>query len=462
MRRLVVSFNLCALALVALAQNPFNIVKPIDGSKVREVVKFQIPKNSIPPNSYVGIFVNDKFLEATVLSTNGKFYEYSLDTKAKKIIDGKTKFEFVLYTEFNDTSRVVDRSSVVLNVANTQNISIPSDGLKMRYRFNAGSEWIFKLTQLSKVESLTGGRGTLLGTSVESFRMLYAVDDAYGNGDGLVRITALPDKDKSYLTVALDNDPVAKRYDQISLAPVFMRLTSTGSQAFGAVPLAIPLSGSAGGYNRLDLYAALPLPTLPARSVKPGDAWQTRFQFGSINFDNLANTSSVITPVPARGEFLGVEWQDGRPCAKIRQSLSEKRDVSGRKQAVEQVIWFALDRRQIIRMEQKMTFEANTGAVAAPGQGGGGRAGGGGGAGGRAGGRGGGGGGRGGDGEESMAPPLPAFFQDPRGGGGRPGVPGGGNPGAGQGGPTPAPRTNSPAIPTGLRTTVYTVWKLEG
>lgn len=351
MKRFVGSFLVGALAVVTFAQNPFNIVRPLDGSKVRETVKFQLPKNSVPPNSYVGVFVNDRFFEATTLTANGKYYEYNLDTKNRGLSDGKTKFEFVLYTEFGENTRITDRSSVVLNVANRQSITVPDSGIKLRYSYRVGTEWVYRLSQNINVEEVVNNRSRIVTSRNESVNLLYAVDDSYSNGDGLLRLTAIPDKGKESIVITASSSPDPRRYDLTELAPIYMKVSSTGNEVYGTIPIAMPIDGSGGNVSRTDLYASFPLPTLPSRSVRPGDAWQSRFQFGSLNLEDPSSIRTLVRPAPARGEFVGVEWEMGRPCAKIKQSIATTMDPrTGIKASVEETIWFALDRRQVIKI----------------------------------------------------------------------------------------------------------------
>ena len=63
MKRAISSIIFGGATVFALAaQGSFTIVRPFDGSKVREMVKVLFPKNSVPDNSgYVGIFIDGKF-----------------------------------------------------------------------------------------------------------------------------------------------------------------------------------------------------------------------------------------------------------------------------------------------------------------------------------------------------------------------------------------------------------------
>ena len=106
MKRSLVILVFMAAIGAALAQAPFTIVRPADGSKVREKVHVLIPKNSIPQGGYIGIFLNGKFLEAVTPPLAGKYYDYVLDTKGRQIADGKVNLEAVLFVDYNKDGRL--------------------------------------------------------------------------------------------------------------------------------------------------------------------------------------------------------------------------------------------------------------------------------------------------------------------------------------------------------------------
>lgn len=464
MKQYSVSLVMALSLTCAYAQSPFNIVKPLDGSNVRETVRFLLPKNSVPPNSYVGIFVNDKFFEATTLNTNGKYYEYDLDTKQRNLPDGQTKFEFVLFTDFNDNPRITDRSSVVLNIGNHKNIKVPADGLKLRYHYPAGANWIYKVNQTVYIEGTrsTSARTSVLASHDEHLRMQYSVDESFGNGDGLLRMAALPPKGQHELFITTSRNPDGRKIDETDLASIYMRVTPTGNEVYGTIPVATPIFGNAGGLSTTNMYAAFPLPTLPSRSVKPGDAWQTRFQFGNIDLTNITAIKSLIEVVPARGELESIEWEMGRPCARIHQSI-ETTTLKGKKESAQETVWFALDRRQVIKIVREEVIDVANGVSSptntppTPGggnpnaaRGGGGRAG----------------GGDGGDGDGAIATPI---YQQGTQGGPPPGSPGYEQymaaQGQGQGRfqqPNSTARTPASNVSTGQRLRLVTTWVLEG
>lgn len=379
MKRALIAFVFLAAIGSALAQAPFTIVRPADGSKVREKVHVMIPKNSIPQGGYIGVFLNGKFVEAVTPPLVGKYYDYVLDTKGRNIADGKVNLEVVLYVDYNENPRIVDRSSVTVNVANSASIAIPRNGFKLRYKFTPKTELVYTLQQRTAISTISGtqnragGRPAELPIDAEKIRLLYAVDNSYGNGDGLVRIQALTDKNKDYavLTTSLSSEP--QRYFDYMMHPVYMRITNTGHEVFGSVPEYFPMEGTSGSTGEdvmLNLYALFPLPTLPSKAVRPGENWQSRFQNGTLDLEKKDEVTRLTSKFLARGEFLGVEWEMGHPCAKIKNSIAsgttslEGKQLSARGSAfaddkieLSETIWFALDRGVVVKSVRDMTID---------------------------------------------------------------------------------------------------------
>jgi len=321
------------MTAAVMAQAPFTIVRPADGSRVREKVHVLIPKGSIPSGGYVGVFLNNKLIEAVVPPLNGKYYEYVLDTKGRGIPDtpaGQTdKLELILYADRDEKSRIVDRSSVDVRIGNHTSIPVPNKGLTLRYRFVPGTDMVYDLTQFVRVQPMSeqdnenGGKAATFESEGERIRLLYSVTNSYGNGDGLLRLQAIPMKGKDYADLTPSSETEQKRYYDIDMAPLYMRVTSTGHEVFGALPAYVPFESPTGSANTGGLFAAFPLPTLPTKAVRPGDSWQSRFQNGALNLENWTDMKSVVKKLPARGEFVDVEWERGHPCAKIRNVIEE-------------------------------------------------------------------------------------------------------------------------------------------
>jgi len=379
MKRAVWSIIFGGASVLAIAQGSFTIVRPFDGSKVRETIKVLMPKSSVPEGTgYVGVFLDGQFREAFVpkASKDGKYLEYSLNTKS--IEDGSHKLELKLYVDYSSQPRIVDTSSVDIVVANKSSINVPEDGISMRYAFRPGTESVYRLRQRQVVNVISesdqkkgSDRPFEINEEGEAIRLLYACDNAYANGEGLMRLQVLADKginNREYAKLTTTGASAAQKFYPENMAPIYMRITSTGREIFGSVPDYFGFEGNVGGGDRLGLYASFPLPVLPTKSVRPGDTWQAAFQQGALDLNKKSEVNTVVTTTIARGEFKGVEWEQGHPCAVIKNSIaqgspvkakvgSQFQDIADRKVSVEETIWFALDTKQIVQYYRDITTE---------------------------------------------------------------------------------------------------------
>lgn len=209
MKRSIATTVVLGIASALMAQAPFTIVSPrnynpdTNAPMSRENVVIKFPKASIMPNSYVGIFlgktrgdqvIEEKFVEAVVPSIEGDYAVYRLNTKGRKLADDMYTLRAVLYVDYSDRPREINQSQVNLRIGNQSSIKVPDDGLKLRYGFYRGREWIYNLeirtalSTLSAGQNAMGGRAAELPLEAESIRLLYAVDATYPNGDGLLRM----------------------------------------------------------------------------------------------------------------------------------------------------------------------------------------------------------------------------------------------------------------------------------
>jgi hypothetical protein len=388
MKRSLFSLAAVLVAAGAFGQN-FTIVRPADGAHVREKVHILFPKGSIPPSGYVGIFLNGQLIDAVSPQTSGKYSEYVLDTQERGIKDtepGKPDhLEAKLYVDYNDQPRITKTSSVDLYVGNQANIDVPNSGIKLRYNFKTGTDMIYDLEQrvvlgtISESENEKKGKPAELPLDSENIRLLYAVDNSYPGGDGLVRMQALPEKGKSYATLTTaQNGGEAKTYYDSMMASIYMKLTPTGNEVFGSIPLYFGIDGTSGQGETTSLFADFPLPTLPTKAVRPGDTWFSKFQEAKLNLNDLFDQSSVVQHFPARGEFIGVEWERGHPCAKIKNTIAiselsdeDKKLVAkgaefgGTKVEATELIWFALDLHKVLKIDRDVTVETKSTSASA-------------------------------------------------------------------------------------------------
>ncbi len=372
----------------AAAQSNFTIVRPSDGSHVKETVRILLPKKSVPEvGGYVGVFLNGKFLEARgpqslipkSAQLRDKYLEYDLDTKALGVEDsapGKpSKLELVLYVDFQDHPRVSDRSSIDIYVGNKASIPIPEAGLKLRYAFQSGTESIYKLERTVALASITkgqnssGGRGNEEEVAKVSNRMLYAIDDHYANGDGLVRMQYLPDAGKDYTMATVRGEP--KRWDDSQLEPWYMRQTSTGMEVWSSLPIYFGIDGVNGQGPSSSLLTVEPFPSLPAKNVKVGSIWNTRFlQDVLVAGEDWHSMNKFTQPLEGRGELASVEWENGHPCAVIHNTIrfgdqttsGEKLKKAGAKFTdnkieLDEYVWFSLDSKRVLRVRRTESID---------------------------------------------------------------------------------------------------------
>jgi hypothetical protein len=401
MKRLIAAAIALTIASSVLAQSgTFTIRRPVDGSSVREVVKVRIPEGSIPDTGYIGIFVNGKFLEAIRPTEVEDDYVYELDTKAKGIADGEATIEAVLFIQTDTGPVAMDRSSVMVTVDNHTSIPVPEEGIELRYTFYPGEVLNYLSTERVSISTVSqalaqiGGRGSQQSLDIQSNRLMYAHDNAYETEtgpEGLIRIQALPDKGKDYAIVNVLGETEPRKFMDYEMHPWYMRITDVGREVFSAAPSYHPsLDTAAGDSFRTDLFVMSPLPVLPTRAVRPGDAWEGSFLASVIGLDEKDEKEKHTKAIPARGSFEGVEWQDGIPCAKIRtlvrvgeESLDDVSTLgtlegSPTKLEMEELTWFSLDSGVLVKKQTNLLIEIliESGATVTTGAAGGGPAGG--------------------------------------------------------------------------------------
>ena len=389
-----VVFGLALTGLI-LAQGTFTIRRPVDGATVREDVAVRIPKDSIKDGAYIGVYINGKFIEAVLPPIEDDDYVYRLKSKARGIPDGDMEIEIVLFMDFADRAEIVERSSVRVTLDNYTSIKIPEDGFKLRYKFVQGKEMVYHHTitqsigMLSQALAQSGSRLGVFPQETEEFSMIYVPDVVEDMGDhfeAVLRMQGLPDKGSNYLWLTLLGDTEPTKYYDFQMHPVYMRISDVGREVFGAAPPYFAMEGTAGESRRLDLYAVAPLPMLPSKNVLPGDTWSSGHLFSSLDLDNLAEIEKVTTALTARGELVGVEWQNGIQCAKVRviitagnREIAQVRNLNQQpgealSLKLENLYWFALEGGFMVRSESTMTQEMiiTVGSAAGGGVGGGG------------------------------------------------------------------------------------------
>jgi len=376
MKKVVMLMLAAALAGSALAQT-FAIREPVEGAKIRETYKVRIPARALPGNAFIGIRVNGQFVEAVRPEADGNDFIYNLDTRKLKLADGPAVLEATLYIDLGDDRpmQVINRTAVNVVVDNSTTIRVPEGGYDLRYMYRSGSELNYgfsaetAIATVSQAQALLGSRGFEVPTERENFRFLMAVDNSYANGDGMVRVKALPNKDRDYAFVRLasEGNTVRKVYSA-EMAPVYMRLTNKGREVFGAQTPYFGIDGANGGGKILDLFLRLPFPVLPEKRVKPGDIWQGAFSLGRSSGVSFS-VDRVTDLIQGRGSFEAVEYQKGVACARIRTSIAsgaaDLKNLSNlgfnqqnQSLRLDSVAWLSLASGTIMRHEISLVQEA--------------------------------------------------------------------------------------------------------
>ncbi|MCH8275359.1 MAG: hypothetical protein IH851_11275 [Armatimonadetes bacterium] len=375
MKRLISTLPLAILVSSALAQAPFTIVRPIDGALVREVVEIQMPKGSVPRGAFIGVSVDGKFLVATVPveSEDKETIVYRLDTKARNVEDGDHTIAVTLYVNIDGKPQIADRSEVNVHVGNHEGIEVPEDGLLINYKFVAGTESVYQVehgvlvSTLTEVQNRIGGRAAELPVALERVRLLHAIDDVKPGGIGLVRVQFLPYKGKDYLVIQASGDTEPRKYMVDELAPIWRLLEPTGKEMYADAPAWWGFAdvGAGGQRTAEGLFVPLPFPQLPAEKLAVGDTWPATILFGRGPVERIRDTGTSVDRQIARGTFESVEWEQGKPCAKLKYVLvvgtrteeTETLTLMGRefrnnfRQSFEQTVWISLDDGRLVRSD---------------------------------------------------------------------------------------------------------------
>ncbi len=360
-----------ALSLTALsmAQGTFTIRRPADGSTVREIVKVRIPKKSIPAVGYIGIEVNDKFIEAVSpvgsQDFEGNDFVYKLDTKARGIADGRLKITAYLYGDFGTTNQILGQSSVTVKLDNRASIKAPAGGFRLRYKFPEGRELVYNtelrqsVSTISEAQAKLGGRAAELPREPMLLQFLYSFEHTtYNKGrqETLLRMQPMPKSGKDYAYLQLTKDESPRRYYSEEFASIYMQITDTGRETFGRMPAYWPMEGSVGQTREFNVFGLLPLPALPTQGVKPGDSWNGFFlESASPNLNDWYSVEKLTKPSPARGTLETIEYEGGRKCARIRNKLTVGNSKDLGTSEFDEVFWLDIERGVITRLERNQT-----------------------------------------------------------------------------------------------------------
>lgn len=302
----MLSLSLSLVTGYSESQTQFTIIQPADEAIVRESVPILFPRASVHKGAIVALMVDDVFLDfaVSVNQTGGGSDPIRFDWSTREVPDGAHKLAAFLYERKSaDTGyQMVASSTASITVANHSSISVPVDGFKLRYNPTQDRTYRYSIRRTEETQlqfGLGATRDDKISIPVKPFVDLPPVSfDKKSNGD---------------LVVFIPRSENFAEYEG--------RITSTGRVQTN--------------YSAQDDRNFMIFSTLPSRGVKPGDVW-------SVNFMG----------VTGRGEMLGLEWPNGHPCARIRNSVV----VAGPAMRIElsQIVSYGLDVEMPVKVVTKL------------------------------------------------------------------------------------------------------------
>jgi uncharacterized membrane protein YgcG len=235
----------------------------------------------------------------------------------------------------------------------------------LRYPLTPNMEYVYgiefkrTLQNLTDAQAQLGSRAGEIESQPERFRYRITVLNRYagegGSREGLLLMQPLTPRDQDFAMLTLAGNTEQGKYYDYMMAPLYMRINDRGREVFGARPFYAPSGASVGEASRLDLLALLPLPILPPRGIRPGGpAWESALPQADLKLDEGYDIEKFTSLVPARGTLEGIEFERGRPCAKVRTVLAQGSAATGVLE-FEDYYWFALDIGMPIKIERRFT-----------------------------------------------------------------------------------------------------------
>jgi hypothetical protein len=344
---------------IALAQGtPFNILRPADGAIVREKVRIEVPRASIPQGGFVGVYIDGKFQTSLAPRQDDKEprLRYIWDTKTpvldpstqktEPIQDGEHTITVVLY---DPEGKAIDRAEVRVQVANQEGINLPAMGARLQYRFRLGENVNYK--QHDEVILLAGQTGAEITGGVTGEQVAYEADTFFN-------LFTYDIRGDTFIIRQRANKQQVLAYNQ----PVY----TLGEEMFRAVlqfvtPLGNVIYQNVDTTNDPYVFRVMVLPVLPELRVKPGDTWTS---WAHILLPDMPVERA--RKVLAQNRLEGVEWEGGYPTVKIRQTyegtLSGTLEFSNYvlqnpKVKLDRTLWFAFNAGRLVRSETTVEIE---------------------------------------------------------------------------------------------------------
>jgi hypothetical protein len=300
------------------SQAPFTIRRPPDGATVKEKVRIEIPRASIGQGSFVAFFVDDKFIVAqappapSLSQARERFFTYIWDTKEQDAdgnttSDGEHSIRAVLYDPVADSNATEPKaeSEVKVNVANK--IKTDPGAIYLRYKYREGANLTYDRDSKSLVVSALSGLEATddIELADASSKHLLGIEDVQPQ-------VSLVRNKLTKLSLVQNGQQINVDPRQLSVS-MYQELDPLGQVHYETGENTGLLEFTALG---LPVDNALELPLLPYTRVSIGDTWRTSGQ----RIDVPGLPPALQPRVTLDNKFEGLEWEGGRPTAKIRQT----------------------------------------------------------------------------------------------------------------------------------------------
>ncbi|MCS6777125.1 MAG: hypothetical protein RMJ43_13235 [Chloroherpetonaceae bacterium] len=361
---------LCGIAH-AMAQAPFTIRRPPDGAVVREQVRVEIPRGSIGPGGFVAFYIDDKFHSAIAPQEDlSKPFTFVWDTKRDNVPDGEHTIRAVLYEPAGgDTPGGVvaaekNVSEVRVTVANK--IKNGPNTLTLRYKYPAGTVLEYARNARSLIVGGVSATGVTTSDQVLNemrSRLLLGIEDSRPAQDvALIRnkLTRLSLLEEGQEITFPEGMLSGSMYQEVNSQGRVLYETGTGVGMEEFTLRGLPVNNT------------LELPLLPLMQVSVGQTWQLPGQ----RLDIPGLPPAMQPRVTLTSKFEGLEWENGYPTARIRQTyegdygkplIFNGIEVTSPKINYERDIYIAYKSGTLVKIKRTLTISGRTtSTLAAP------------------------------------------------------------------------------------------------
>ena len=316
--------TVCALALSAFGafdsaqaqsgQAPFTIRRPPDGASVREKVRIEIPRSSISKDAFVAFYIDGVFQVALAPQEDAasatRPFTFLWDTKAEKTTDGIHTIRAVLYEPAADAGSSIAAtekasSEVKLTVANK--IKNGPTSLLLRYKYREG----MNLNYDRESKAVIAGGVSETGSSTDTELSLVSSKHLFDVEDTQPEISLVRNKTTS-LKILMNGQETTLGPAQLS-ASLYQELDPLGQVKYETGATTGLVEFTAQG---LPVNNTVELPLLPLQRVSIGQTWKTAGQ----RLDLPGLPPALQPRVVLTNKLEGLEWEGGRPTAKIHQT----------------------------------------------------------------------------------------------------------------------------------------------